>query len=153
MDSVQTPIEPILDAQADIAQNKDIAAFSYIWIMSIAIFALKRNSPFVRRHSRQGIALFLLSIPLWFVPFIGNFLVLIIVVPMMVFGFLKALEGEEVRLPVIARLIEGTLSWKECKESLQKVFVALKTLAAELLSRVRKEKLIETTLDKDPSHL
>lgn len=114
-----TEREPINDAQAakepapdtkavsgerDIQENKDIAALSYVWILSVVVYFAKKNSPFVRFHARQGIVIFLLSIAVWMMPLIGRFLELLLLC-VAVLGFLGAAQGEKKELPIIGPLV------------------------------------------------
>lgn len=87
----------------DIEENKIIAAISYLWLLSIVILLVKRDSDFVQFHAKQGLILFIISVILWFIPFIGwilNILVFICII----MGFIKAISGEKWEIPVIANL-------------------------------------------------
>ncbi len=97
---------PIPDALKDVEENKDIAALGYIWILSVFVFFARKNSPFVRFHAKQGMVLFAASVLLWFVPFIGRFLELI-VLGLAVLGFLNAAQGSWRELPLIGALARG----------------------------------------------
>ena len=96
------PVQPVSEAQ-DIENNKDIAALSYIWILSVFVYFVKKDSSFVRFHARQAIVLFILSIPIWFIPVIGRFLELVILA-LAVFGFLAAAQGQRKELPLVGPL-------------------------------------------------
>lgn len=87
----------------DLEANKDVAALSYIWILSIFLYFLKKDSPFVRFHARQGIVLFILSIIVWLIPFLGAFLELV-VLGLAILGFLAAAQGQWKELPIISLL-------------------------------------------------
>ncbi len=111
----QVPAQPAAPNErndADVAQNKDIAAFSYLWIMSVIVYLLRRQSPFVRYHSKQGMLLFIISLPLWFVPFVGNFLELIIL-GCMVLGFMNAAQGQWKDVPLIGPLSRREMTIRE----------------------------------------
>jgi uncharacterized membrane protein len=111
----QVPAQPAAPNErndADVAQNKDIAAFSYLWIMSVIVYLLRRQSPFVRYHSKQGMLLFVISLPLWFVPFIGNFLELIIL-GAMILGFMNAAQGQWKDVPLIGPLSRREMTVRE----------------------------------------
>lgn len=84
----------------DIRENKELAAVSYAWAMSIIIFFARKESKFVRFHARQAILLFILSIIFWFIPYIGRFLELF-VAGFMVMGFINAFKGSYFRLPLL----------------------------------------------------
>jgi len=80
--------------------DKNAAAISYIWIMSIFIYAAKKENPFIRFHALQAVALFLLSLLVFFIPIINQGLELFLGL-LMIIGFLKAAGGEYYQLPLI----------------------------------------------------
>ncbi len=102
--------------QRDIRENKDIAAFSYLWIMSVIVYVLRRDSPFVRYHSKQAMILFLVSILVWLIPYAGRLLALVLFGGM-VMGFMAAAQGERRDIPIVGRLSRGEITlrqaWKE----------------------------------------
>ncbi len=107
----QTPSTPV--SADDVRDNKDIAAFSYLWVMSVIIFILRGKSPFVRFHSKQAMLLFLLSIPVWFIPLgIGRLLELVIL-GCMVLGFMNAAQGEWKDIPLIGPLSRREMTVRE----------------------------------------
>jgi uncharacterized membrane protein len=107
MDAAQQTAGQTADAATrDVEDNKDIAALSYVWIMSVFVFFAKHQSPFVRFHARQAMVLFALSIPLWFIPVIGRYLELVILA-LGVLGFLGAAQGLWKELPLIGAVSRG----------------------------------------------
>lgn len=126
------PDIPETDEAKDIRLHKDLAAFSYIWIMSLMVYAMKKDSKFLEFHSKQGIVLFLLSIPVWFLPFIGRFLTLILVGGM-VLGFINAAQGLKRDVPLIGKLSRGELKSSDLKEvwkALKETFTGLSSFFA-----------------------
>ncbi len=95
--------------QSDIRANKDIAAFSYVWIMSVFIYFSRKDSKFIQYHSRQGIVLFLITIPLSFIPYIGRYLIFLAVAGMLL-GFINAAGGQTRDVPLAGKLSRGELS-------------------------------------------
>lgn len=85
--------------------EKLLAALSYLWILSIVIFLIKRDSAFVQFHAKQGLVLWIASIIFWFIPVLGWFLNLIILV-LVIIGFVQALNGSEWKMPVVADLAD-----------------------------------------------
>ena len=83
----------------DIADNKVLAAFSYIWILFLIPLLLKKDSKFCQFHAKQGLILFLLSFITWF-PVLGWLIGLAIIV-VSVMGVVKTLAGEEWQAPFI----------------------------------------------------
>ena len=48
-----------------------MAALSYLWLLSVVMLVVKKDDPFVLFHAKQGLVLFIASIVLWFIPFLG----------------------------------------------------------------------------------
>lgn len=128
MDSTQ-PSPSETSEQADIRLNKDIAAFSYVWIMSVVIYCSRKDSKFAQYHSKQGIVLFLLSIPISFIPHIGTYIMLPIVAGMLL-GFLNAASGQYRDVPIVGPMSRGEMSIADLihllMSSIKKVFQEIK---------------------------
>ncbi len=107
----------------DVRENKDIAAVSYLWFLSIVIYLARKDSPFVQYHAKQGMVLFLISIPLWFIPVIGHLLEFLVLAGM-VMGFLNAFQGQWADVPFIGGIAKGETTplqalrafWEACKK-------------------------------------
>ena len=84
--------------------DKLIGALSYIWVVSVIMFILKKDNSYVGFHSRQGMVLFVGSL-VWFIPAVG-WIVAGLSLVLMVIGFEKAYHGEKFRIPVVADLAE-----------------------------------------------
>ena len=137
----QTPPPPPAASAADldkqdIEQNKDIAAFSYLWIMSIAVFFLRRKSPFAQFHAKQAMILFALSIAAYMVPVISKLLELGIL-GLMVLGFINAAQGQRKDIPLI-----GPLSRREI--TLRQAWQQIVDAVAKLVKYIRPEKKAPT---------
>lgn len=95
----------------DIEANRLVAALSWLWVLSIIILLVKKDSDFVRFHARQSFVVFLLSVVLFlFFGFFGAlgwvlqwFLQLTVLVVSVV-GFISALRGKWWTLPGIGPL-------------------------------------------------
>lgn len=85
--------------------EKLLAALSYLWILSVVIFLVKRDSPFVQFHAKQGLVLWIASIVFWFIPVLGWILNGVVIVFVIV-GFVQALNGAEWKMPGISTLAE-----------------------------------------------
>jgi uncharacterized membrane protein len=122
------------DEQYDIRVNKDIAAFSYVWIMSVAVFAMRRESKFAQYHSKQAIILFVASIVVWLVPFVGHFLIYLIVAGMLM-GFINAAQGKYADVPVAGPLAKGEMSvsdlWHMSVPFLHRMVATIKRIFAK----------------------
>lgn len=94
---------PVKSEAAQVDSNL-LAALSYLWILSIIFYVLKKDDSYVQFHSRQGIVLFGLSL-VGMVPFIGWPIGLIALV-LIVIGALKAYQGEKYKMPLISDLAE-----------------------------------------------
>lgn len=117
------------EQQEDIAKNKDVAAISYLWILSVVVLYARRDSPFIQYHAKQGAWLFLLSIPTWLIPGVGQYLEFIILAGMII-GFLNAAQGRYHDVPIIGALAKGTLTlmdiWKSVVSAIVSAFSVLK---------------------------
>lgn len=128
-ESLQTPISD--SSNADIIENKDIAALGYVWILSVFVFLYKRESPFVRHHARQGIVLCVASIVFWSIPIVGRFLELP-VLALMIMGFLNAAQGRYNPLPLVYALSHGDMrmlrqSWKVIVDAVVRMWRKLRS--------------------------
>lgn len=109
METTQAPQPSIAEEtpeQRDVRLNKDVAAFSYVWIMSIVVLASRRDSPFIQYHAKQATILFLLSIPVAILPFVGRYLVFIVLSGMLL-GFIHAANGRREGVPIVCDLATG----------------------------------------------
>ncbi len=89
-----------------------IAAVSYLWILSIIILLVKKDSDYVRFHAKQGVVLFGFSVALSILGFIVIFLLPIIwllnlaIFVAVVIGFVNAIQGKRYKIPVVGDLAE-----------------------------------------------
>lgn len=95
----------------DVDQNRLVAALSWLWVLSAIILLVKKDSPFVQFHARQGFLVFLASIILWILfgilgplAWVPQQLLHIAVFLVVVFGFVQALRGRWWTLPVLGPL-------------------------------------------------
>ena len=116
--------------KSDIEQNKDIAAFSYLWVMSVVVYFLKRKSPFVRFHAKQAMVLFALSIIVLFVPYVNRLLELMLM-GLMAYGFVSAAQGLKRDVPIVGQLSRGEISprqaWKQLVDMIVSAVNAIKS--------------------------
>ncbi len=147
MNIIQIPANETPE-QRDIRENKDMAAFSYIWIMSVLIYFSRKDSAFIQYHSKQGIVLFLLTIPVSFIPVVGKYLVFLIVAGMLL-GFLNAASGQIRDVPLAGPLSRGELS---AGDLLHLSVTGLKTLW-ETLQRLLKDHVFKRSNPPSPEKL
>ena len=88
-----------------------IAAVSYLWILSIIILLVKKDSDYVRFHAKQGGVLFGVSVVLWvlgFMPLLWPILMLLnlAIFVAIVIGFINAIQGKRYKMPVVGDLAE-----------------------------------------------
>lgn len=115
----------------DVADNKDLAALSYVWVLSLVVLFVKRESPFVQFHARQGAVLFGLSLVVWAMPFVGK-VAEILVLALCIIGFLHAAQSEWREIPIIGPLSRGAFG--DLRHSWRDVVAA----CAALWARIRK---------------
>ncbi|MEX1997780.1 MAG: DUF4870 domain-containing protein [Candidatus Andersenbacteria bacterium] len=82
-----------------------LAAISYLWVVSLIMLLLKRDSDFIQFHAKQGLVIFIASIILGFIPLIGWLLNLVLFV-FVIMGFVAALQGQRRKLPLVATVAE-----------------------------------------------
>ena len=58
----------------DVADNKAVAALSYISILFLVPLLLKKDSPFAKAHAKQGLILFLFEVVVSFLPMLNMIL-------------------------------------------------------------------------------
>lgn len=87
----------------DAERNKALAALSYVWVVSLVMLLLKKDSAFIQFHARQGLVLFLAFTIFGFIPFFG-WIANIAVVALAVTGFISAVSGRWMKLPVVFAL-------------------------------------------------
>lgn len=95
-------------AEGDIAENKDLAALSYVWVLAVVVHFSVRHSPFTTFHCRQALVLFALSIVVSFLPIIGVVL-LFLVAALSVVGFVNAAQGLRKDLPFVGPVARADL--------------------------------------------
>lgn len=100
------------EQKMDIEKNKDVAAMSYLWILSVAVLYARRDSPFIQYHARQGFWLFVISIPVWLIPGAGKYLEFF-VLAFMIIGFINAAQGRMHDLPIVGQLAKGTFTLRD----------------------------------------
>ena len=123
METHPHPVPP--DPAKDVAENKDLAALSYVWIASVFVLFAKRESPFAQFHAKQGSVLFGLSLVAWAMPFVGK-LAEVLVFALCIMGFLHAARGERRDVPIIGPLSRG--SFDEVRQSWKDVVAAVSGL-------------------------
>jgi uncharacterized membrane protein len=89
-----------------------MAALSYVWILFVIPFVLGHHKPFVYKHAKQGMALFILEIVLlaigWF-PIVGWIIAFagwLFVVVTAVLGIGYALSGKPYEIPFIGSKVK-----------------------------------------------
>ena len=150
--SVEPP-KPTLSPEHDVEENKDIAAFSYLWIMSVIVFFLKKDSEFVRFHAKQAMVLFALTIIIWFIPFdyFSRFLELIVLAGMVI-GFINAAQGKKKDVPFIGPLSRREKGLKDTWHDIVHAVGQLVAIVKKLFRRAGKvAKAVEKEHTSTPS--
>jgi len=89
--------------QNDVDQNKAVAAISYLWIVSLIILLIKKDSAFAQYHAKQGFVLFIASLVAGFIPAIGPLLDLILFL-VALYALITAAQGKWTKIPVVTDL-------------------------------------------------
>ncbi len=99
---IKATVVPTFDKK-DIADNKAIAALSYLWILFLIPLLAKKDSKFCQENAKQGLVLFIVWIVgmfvFWF-PFIG-WLAWLVVLVVNIIALIKTLSGEFWEIPII----------------------------------------------------
>lgn len=96
-------------SQATSHDQRNLAALSYVWILSVPVFLARREDGFVGPHARQGLLLFTFSVVAWFIPYAG-YVLEIILGTVMVMGYVRASQGRTFILPLATEDIERLAS-------------------------------------------
>lgn len=128
--------------------DKNLAALSYVWCISLLVFFQKNKTPFIRFHAAQAFTLFILSIVCWFIPFINQPLLFFIGV-LMIIGFLNAVAGKYYEIPVIAHLAFAKNPFRNAAEKIGKtgIFIGYSIKNLFHSSTELKKKLEQTKAD------
>lgn len=149
MDSTSPPLGET-EEQKDIRLHKDTAAFGYLWVLSLPVYFTKKDSKFVRFHAKQGIVLFLLSIPCAMIPYIGRLFLFVLAIGMLV-GFINAAQGRYAEVPVIGELARGNLKAGELMDSILRALRHGLEALEKMAGRHQKDaKKGEGTVDSTP---
>ena len=89
-----------------------MAALSYIFLLSVVMLLVKKDSDYVQFHAKQGTVLFIGEVILgvvgsftWFLFYLWDLVWLLFVI-VSIIGFYRAYRGERYRLPVVADLAD-----------------------------------------------
>lgn len=120
----------------DVEMNKDLAALSYAWVLSVFMLLYRRHSPFTRFHARQGTVLFVLSILFWFVPAPFDRALLLLVLAGCVAGFVSAAQGQWRELPFVYAISRGDprllrSSWKSVVQGVATLWRRIRNRAGQ----------------------
>ncbi len=137
---VATPPAVSQSTEVDVEENKDIAAFSYLWVMSVIVYFLKKDSPFVRFHSTQAMILFAASIVIWMIPIgiVAKALELVILAGM-VMGFLNAVQGQRRDVPFVGPLSRREKGFRETWRAMSAAIVRMYERVKHMLHGIKKK--------------
>lgn len=104
--------------KADIDENRGIASISYIFILCFIPLLVSKDSKFAQFHAKQGLVLFVIEIimqiifnpiVLFILPFLAVIYVPMVigVVVLSVVGIVRALNGQEYKMPIIYNIVKA----------------------------------------------
>src|SRR3989339_1193785 len=101
----------ITPSPKDVADNKIIAAISYISILCLVSLLLKKDSPFTMFHAKQGLALFIIEIVaglIMWIPVLNliSAIVYLICFIVSIYGIMQVFQGKTEPLPVLSQMVE-----------------------------------------------
>ncbi len=91
--------KPTFDPK-DIADNKVVAALSYLWILFLVPLLAKKDSPFAQFHAKQGLIICVAGFILSMIPVIGWLLNIVLFV-VVIMALIKTLSGEAWEIPLV----------------------------------------------------
>ena len=103
------PAAPAPVGDADVNNNKTLAAIGYIGILCLLPLFMKKESKFAQFHGKQALVLFVIEILIYFVNrgfyiyFLTSILSLVVLV-LSIMGLIQALGGKWWKLPVLGDL-------------------------------------------------
>lgn len=109
------PEQPVTPSPAppfdpkDIAENKVVAALSYLGILFLAPLLLKKESKYSQFHAKQGIVLFigfLIGSFFFWIPIIG-WAVGVFLLVVDILALVKTLNGEAWEIPVVKDVVKS----------------------------------------------
>lgn len=112
---------PIKLSGKEISEEKVLGAICYLWLVGLIMLFVKRDNDFVLFHAKQATVLFGISIVGWLIGhvpgifWIGKLILLGVLVACVV-GFIKAITGESLKIPVIGDWAERIKVAKEEKK-------------------------------------
>ncbi len=86
--------------QKDVAENKFIAALSYLGLLFLVPLLAKKESPFAQFHAKQGLVLCIAFFVFSFIPVFG-WLVNLALLIVDVIALVKTLSGETWEIPLV----------------------------------------------------
>ena len=89
---------------SDIEENKVLALLCYLGILVIIPLLIKKDSPFVQFHAKQGLILLIGWVVSWF-PILG-WIIGVVVFVLSIMGLLSVFNGEMKKLPIVGDLAE-----------------------------------------------
>lgn len=83
----------------DIAENKVMAALSYVGILVLVPLLAKKDSKFAQAHAKQGVITCIAAILIGWIPMIGWLLAVVILVIDLI-ALISALQGKFWKIPL-----------------------------------------------------
>jgi len=97
--------------EQQILEGKVFAILSYLSILCIIPLVFKKDNPFVLKHGKQGLILFLGEVAVFIVHIIlGQWILRLGMFVFGVFSFIgliASLQGREVKLPIVSKLADS----------------------------------------------
>lgn len=91
--------------QKDIADNKFVAALSYVGLLFLVPLLVKKESPFSQFHAKQGLVLCIAFFLLSFIPVLG-WLVSLVLLVIDIIALVKTLSGQAWEIPLVGDVVK-----------------------------------------------
>lgn len=96
------PITKPMNSAAPTQDEKVMAVISYLWVLSVFILIVKKDSAFVQFHARQGFALFLATLIFAVLGPIGIVLNIAVILASL-WSIMKAWAGQRWAIPFLGQ--------------------------------------------------
>jgi len=105
--------EKKVDKKVSISGDNAYAILSYLWVLCLIPFLMKKENKFVTFHARQGLMLFIVEVGIGIIgiiPAIGSFIStigILICGIVSIIGIIQVLSGKEWKIPVLGDWAEN----------------------------------------------
>jgi len=86
--------------------GRGFAVLGYFGIFCLIPLLARRRNPFVMLHAKQGAIIFILSLIVRWIPVVGEFILMPLLVILCIIGIVQAIRRKYWKIPLIGNLAE-----------------------------------------------